>query len=126
MKKYEKGKIVTGCVTGIEKYGVFVGLDEFYSGLIHISEISYAFVKDIHDFVQIGEVIYAEVLDVDEKELHVKLSIKNIHYCVKNPTRVKNAIEETSLGFRTLAKYLPFWIDEGLKKSRKIINPIDK
>ena len=29
MFKYEKGKIVTGCVTGIEKYGVFVGLDEF-------------------------------------------------------------------------------------------------
>lgn len=126
MGLYKVGEIVMGTVTGIAGYGIFVSLCNYYSGLIHISEISYAFVKDIHDFVQIGEVIYAEVLDVDEKELHVKLSIKNIHYCVKNPTRVKNAIEETSLGFRTLAKYLPFWIDEGLKKSRKIINPIDK
>ena len=49
MLKYEKGKIVTGHVTGIEKYGIFVNLDEFYSGLIHISEISDGFVKDIND-----------------------------------------------------------------------------
>ena len=32
MLKYEKGKIVTGQVTGIEKYGIFVSLDEFYIG----------------------------------------------------------------------------------------------
>ena len=57
MFKYEKGKIVTGCVTGIEKYGVFVGLDEFYSGLIHISEISRNFVKDVNDYVSVGETI---------------------------------------------------------------------
>ena len=40
MEKYEKGKIIKGQVTGIEKYGIFVSLDEFYSGLIHISEIN--------------------------------------------------------------------------------------
>ena len=45
MLKYDKGKIVTGQVTGIEKYGIFVSLDEFYSGLIHISEISDGFVR---------------------------------------------------------------------------------
>ena len=44
MKKYKYGEIVTGYVTGIEKYGVFVSLDEYYSGLIHISEISEKYV----------------------------------------------------------------------------------
>ena len=39
MGKYEKGKIVKGVVTGIESYGVFVSFDEFYTGLIHISEL---------------------------------------------------------------------------------------
>ena len=49
MSKYEVGKIVIGCVTGVENYGIFVSLDEYYSGLIHISEISTKFVKDIND-----------------------------------------------------------------------------
>ena len=51
MSKYENGKIVVGCVTGIENYGIFVSLDEYYSGLIHISEVSNKFVKDILFFL---------------------------------------------------------------------------
>ena len=49
MTKYKVGSTVTGNVTGIEKYGAFVSLDDYYSGLIHISEISDGFVKDIND-----------------------------------------------------------------------------
>ena len=51
MSKYEIGQIVTCCVTGIEKYGIFVNLEEYYSGLIHISEISSQFVRNINDYV---------------------------------------------------------------------------
>ena len=58
MSKYECGKIVTGCVTGVENYGIFVSLDEYYSGLIHISEISTKFVKDINDYVITMEKMY--------------------------------------------------------------------
>ena len=53
-KEYKKGNIVTGCVTGIEKYGIFVSLDNYYSGLVHISEISDSFVRNINDYVNIG------------------------------------------------------------------------
>ena len=80
MTRYKRGKIVKGTVTGIESYGIFVSLDEYYSGLIHISEISHDFVKNIHDYVEIGDIIYVEVLDVDEKLSQLKLSIKNIDY----------------------------------------------
>ena len=44
MSKYRKGNIVKATVTGIESYGVFVSFDEYYTGLIHISEISNNFV----------------------------------------------------------------------------------
>ena len=57
MTKYKKGKIVKGTVTGIESYGAFVSLDDYYSGLIHISEISHDFVKNTHDYVEI-EILY--------------------------------------------------------------------
>ncbi len=116
MTKYKKGRVVRGTVTGIENYGIFVSFDEFYSGLIHISEISHGFVKDINSFVKIGETIYVEILEVDEESCHLKLSIKNIVYKVKRKEN-KKKIVETKHGFRTLAYKLPFWIDQSLKKS---------
>lgn len=114
MTKYRKGKIVKATVTGIESYGAFVSLDEYYSGLIHISEISDNFVRSINDFVSVGDIIYVEVLDVDEQLSHLKLSIKNINYRgYKNIRRKK--IKETNLGFITLKYKLPIWIKQGIK-----------
>ena len=78
MAEYRAGSIVKCQVTGIEKYGAFVNIDGIYSGLIHISEISNGFVKDINDFLQIGEIIYTQIIDVDEENNRLKLSIKNI------------------------------------------------
>lgn len=115
MGKYQKGKIVQGVVTGIETYGAFVSFDEFYSGLIHISEISHGFVKNINEFVNIGDIINTEILDVDDTLFQLKLSIKNINYKnVKNAKR-KNIIE-TKSGFKTLGQKLPHWIEESVKK----------
>lgn len=108
MKKYKSGDIIAGCVTGIEKYGVFVSLDEYYSGLIHISEISNSYVRNIHDYVQIGESIRAEVIEEIPKEHKVKLSIKNIEYRINKKNTHK--IKETKTGFSTLKVMLEVWI----------------
>lgn len=125
MTKYKKGKIIRGTVTGIESYGVFVSCDEYYSGLIHISEISHGFVKNVSDYVNIGDVINVEILDVDESLGQLKLSIKNIDYKKSNATRRKK-IMETSLGFSTLAYHLPIWVEESVKKIKNPSNTIDK
>lgn len=125
MSKFKKGKIIRGTITGIESYGAFVSCDDYYSGLIHISEISHGFVKDINDFVNIGDIIFAEILDVDEELGQLKLSIKNIEY-KKNHIVKRKRIKETSLGFRTLEYHLPFWIDESIKKIKNRINSIYK
>ena len=108
-KKYNKGKIVTGQVTGIEKYGIFVSLDEFYSGLIHISEISDSFVRNVNDYVKIGETIRAIVVDTDDDNYHVKLSIKNMNY--KTKRRNVTPLVETKKGFQPLEDKLDEWID---------------
>lgn len=106
------GDVVTVSVTGIEKYGIFVGLDEYYSGLIHISEISSGFVRNINDYVNFGETIRARILEVDEELLHVKLSIKDIDYRITKKKKIK--IQETELGFSTLDACLERWISEKL------------
>lgn len=109
MNHYKKGEIVTGCVTGIENYGIFVSLDDYHSGLIHISEISKLFVKNPADYVRIGETIQAVVIDDSEVDsFHVKLSIKNLDYRLTKKRRGK--ILETVKGFSTLRSLLPNWI----------------
>ena len=125
MEKYKEGSIVKGTVTGVEPYGIFVSLDDYYSGLIHISEISHNFVKDVNNFVKIGDVINTKIIGVDEENSHLKLSIKDISYRVSRP-RKKRQIIETKLGFKTLEYNLPKWVDTKLKKMENSRNSIDK
>ena len=115
MNKYMKGKIIKGIVTGITSYGIFVAFDDYYSGLIHISEISHSFVKNIHDYVNIGDTIYVKIIGIDDEEGHLNLSIKDVNYKQKNMIKKKKIVETTS-GFKTLKYKLPIWIEESLKK----------
>lgn len=110
MGNYKKDYIVEGHVTGIEEYGIFVGLDEYYSGLIHISEISNEYVRNINNYVNIGETIRVRVLETDDDTCHVKLSIKDVDYRINNKN--KNSINETGSGFKILKDNLNDWVQE--------------
>ena len=107
---YKVNDIVKCKITGIEKYGVFVSIDDEYNGLIHISEISDSFVKDINDYVSIGEVIKARVIGVDDKEKKIKLSIKNVNY---NGDEFQ-FVESNKNGFKSLKENLSVWMQEKL------------
>lgn len=113
MSKYKRGEIVKGYVTGIEKYGIFINIDEKYCGLIHISEITNSFVRNVHDYVKIGELIQARVIE-DEKDGQIKLSIKDLDYRVTK--KKSNKIEETKNGFSTLNTMLNKWIEQKIEK----------
>lgn len=117
MKKYKIGDIVKGKVTGIEDYGIFLLVDEEVTGLIHISEISDSFVRNVADYAEIGEVIKAEVIDYDEDNKKLKLSIKNDHYKRRNKKNVP--IKETKSGFASIAKQLDIWIEDKEKEMPK-------
>ena len=108
MKKYKSGDIIKCQVSGIQEYGIFVNIDEYYDGLIHISEVSYDFVRDIKDYVKINEIIYAEVLSIDSDTQQINLSIKNIDY--KNSGKKRKDIIDD--GFKPLLEALPIWEEE--------------
>lgn len=118
MSKYKIGSIVFGTVTGIENYGVFVNLDDYYTGLIHISELSHGFVRDVNNFVNLGDTIRVKVIDVDDDTFHVKLSIKDIDYKSLTPKRMK--IEEVGSGFGVLKSNLQDWIDEKIDEMEEL------
>ena len=114
MTKYKKGSIIEGSVTGIENYGVFVNLDDYYSGLIHISEISHGFVKDVNNYVNLGDTIKVKVVEVDDNSCHVKLSIKDIDY--RKAKHKKKKIEEVGSGFEILRDNLDDWINTKIEE----------
>lgn len=112
MKKYQIGDIVTGKVTGFEKYGIFLSFDDGYTGLIHISELSENFVKDVKEYASIDDLIPCVVIDVDEEDKHVKCSIKNTDFS-------KEKDEQIDHGFSPLKKQLPSWVAEKLDEMSK-------
>ena len=75
-EKFEIGSILTGKVTGIQSYGAFVALDENNQGLVHISEITHGFVKDINEHLKVGDEVKVKVLSVDEEAGKIGLSIR--------------------------------------------------
>ena len=75
MQAVEEGKILTGKITGITKFGAFVELESGETGLVHISEISLDYVNDINDHVKVGDSVEVKVLP-SEKKGKIGLSIK--------------------------------------------------
>ena len=73
----EVGAIVEGEVTGITNFGAFLQLPEGKVGLIHISEVSSVYVKDVHDFLKEHQKVRAKVLSIDARG-KIGLSLKQI------------------------------------------------
>lgn len=70
----EVGEKLTGKVTGITNFGAFVDLGSGTTGLVHISEISDAYVKDIHDVLSVGDEVTVKVMAI--KDGKIGLSIR--------------------------------------------------
>lgn len=85
------GEIVEGKVTGLTKFGAFVSLPEEKVGMIHISEVSTTYVKDIGDFLEKGQAVKVKVLSIDENG-KISLSLKQVP---ENAEVVKKATEDS-------------------------------
>ena len=71
----EIGAIVEGKVTGLTNFGAFVSLPDGKSGMVHISEVSNSFVKDIKDHLKEGQDVKVKVVNITD-EGKISLSIK--------------------------------------------------
>lgn len=74
--KYPKGSVVTGFVTSITDFGVFVKVDEDIEGLIHISQLANEKIEDPKEHFKVGDKVKATVINIDEDKKKVALSIK--------------------------------------------------
>lgn len=107
----QNGDIVSGVITGIKDYGAFVQVED-YCGLIHISEFSDGFVKNINEIVAIGDVVNVEILEIDENGKKLKLSYKNANVL---PSKLLEYVHIYK-GFNALELKLNDWINEAYEK----------
>jgi len=77
-ERYEVGKEITGTITNLTDFGVFVELEEGIEGLIHVSEISKEKIKTPVGKFNIGEVITSKVMNINSEERRIGLSIKRL------------------------------------------------
>jgi small subunit ribosomal protein S1 len=78
--KYQPGQVISGSVTKITNFGVFVGLEDGLEGLLHISELADHKVENPEEVVKVGEEIEVKILRVDTEERKIGLSRKRVEW----------------------------------------------
>jgi len=77
-ERYEVGKEITGTITNLTDFGIFIELEEGIEGLVHVSEISKEKIKTPVGMYNIGDVITAKVMNINSDERRIGLSIKRL------------------------------------------------
>jgi translation initiation factor 2 subunit 1 len=75
----ETGDLVIATIETVTDYGAYAKLDEFDKrGLLHVSEISSSWIRNIRDFVREGQKVVLKVLRVDHEKGHIDLSLRRV------------------------------------------------
>ncbi|MBI2214641.1 MAG: S1 RNA-binding domain-containing protein, partial [Acidobacteria bacterium] len=72
----EIGKRYTGTVRRVEAYGAFIEIIPGQDGLLHVSELDHVRVKNVTDYVNLGDKVEVEVVGVDPESGKIRLSRK--------------------------------------------------
>ena len=115
MKKYKVGDIVCGNITGITDYGIFVKLEDGYTGMVHISEISDMYISSLEKMYVLEETIESKILEIDEEKKQIKLSSKEFN----SKSNKRKKIREEGRGFEPLKENLDTWVKEKLEELKK-------
>ena len=99
-KKYKLNDVVEAPISRISQFGAFMDLDGGIQGLIHLSEISHWVVKDIREFVKVGEMVKAKIINFEPKKKRIGLSLKALQEAPKGtkkpaPKKTTEKKEET-------------------------------
>ena len=77
-ERYEVGDKITGTITNVTDFGLFVELEEGIEGLVHVSETNREKIKTPVGKFQVGDIVSAKVININPKERRIGLSIKQL------------------------------------------------
>ena len=90
-QRYAPGQKISGKVTKITNFGVFVGLEDGLEGLLHISELSDDKVENPEDLVNVGDELEVKVLRVDTDERKIGLSRRRVDWTPEEEAKAQKA-----------------------------------
>jgi predicted RNA-binding protein with RPS1 domain len=93
------GDIVEGAVFKITSFGAFVKLFDGQNALIHISQVSDGFAKNINDYLKLGDKVSARILKIDAGKINLTLKKPKQQetYFYPNGKEFKSSVLEDSL-----------------------------
>ncbi|WEV54155.1 CvfD/Ygs/GSP13 family RNA-binding post-transcriptional regulator [Leuconostocaceae bacterium ESL0723] len=122
---YQIGDVVTGVVSGIQKYGAFVRFADGQQGLVHISEFKSGVVKNLYDELTVGQSLQVIVLDIDLYTGKISLSVRQLAMMpLKDEPLLKNNHQKKRFwtnyhldyGFAPIARNWDGWVAEALNR----------
>ena len=116
--EYQVGQLVIGKVYNVKPYALFMTFEEGVTGLLHISEISDSFVRDIEKYGSVGDEIKVKVLSIDKENGFLRVSYKQVppeeaYSSHTNQRRLPTVTEEE---FLPLKEKLDEWINDAYSK----------
>lgn len=118
---YQVGQLIIGKVYNVKPYALFMSFDEGVTGLLHISEISDSFVRDIEKYGSVGDEIKVKILTIDKENGFLRVSYKQVppeeaYSSHINQRRLPTVTEEE---FQPLKDKLDGWINDAYQKIGK-------
>ena len=120
--KYEIGQVVLGTVTNVKPYALFMEFEDGVTGLLHISEISDSFIRDIEKFGTKGDQMKVVIVSIDENNGFLRVSYKRVpkeEAFSSHSNNLRKVPETNSEDFKPLEEKLPEWIATTLKEAKE-------
>ena len=119
--KYQVGQLVIGKVYNVKPYALFMSFDDGVTGLLHISEISDSFIRDIEKYGSVGDEIKVKILSIDKDNGFLRVSYKQVppeemYSSHTNQRKVPTTSEDE---FLPLKEKLDSWIKEAYENIEK-------
>ncbi len=93
-REMKKDMVVKGKVVRLERFGAFVDIGAERPGLIHISELTHDYIRNVEEVLKEGDEVEVKILDVDRKKKQIKLSRKAMEEQVIKVVQQKEAAPE--------------------------------
>ena len=119
---YKVGDIIIGKVNQVRPYALFLTFENGQNGLLHISELTDSYVRDIEKFGTIGDELKVKVLSIDPANGFLRVSYKAVPDSEKynsHSDSVHHFTQFDEADFKDLEAKLPEWIEATLKQAKE-------
>lgn len=116
---YQVNEVIQGTVTRILPYGAMMVFEDETMGLLHISEVSNDFIRNIYRYLHVGSIYQVKILSVDEEKKFLKVSLKKVTNEEKRNLVGLNDRIKAKINSEVLTNKLDEWIKMELINIKK-------